>query len=83
MPRTGGAKDGTEDIAVVIVPKDEFIQNYDDETLDKLVRTEIKSLSQKLAAYKRPVTVIIKKEPLPRTSTRKVKRSDVKELVGV
>jgi long-chain acyl-CoA synthetase len=83
MPRTGGAKDGTEDIAAVIVPKDEFIQDYDDKTLDKLVRTEIKNLSQKLAAYKRPVTVIIKKEPLPRTSTRKVKRSDVKELVGV
>ena len=83
MSRSGGAKDGTEDITAVIVPKDEYVQQYDDAALDKLVRTEVKSMSQKLASYKRPVNVIIKKEPLPRTSTRKVKRNDVKELVGV
>lgn len=82
IPRTGGAKDGTEDVAVVIVPKDEYIKHYDDETLDKMMRTEVKQLSQKLASYKRPVNIIVKKEPLPRTTTRKVKRKDVKELVN-
>jgi len=32
-----------------------------------------------LASYKRPVNIVVRKEPLPRTATRKVKRNVVKE----
>lgn len=83
ISRTFGAKDGTEEIAAVIVPADELTSKYDDETLDKLIRTEVKTLSGRLTAYKRPVNIIISKNPLPRTATRKVKRKEVKELVKI
>lgn len=83
ISRTFGAKDGTEEIAAVIVPKEELIAKYDEETLDKLIRSEVKSLSTRLTPYKRPVNIAISKTPLPRTTTRKVKRKEVKELVNI
>lgn len=81
VSRAGGAKDGTEDIVAVIVPKDELIKSHDDETLNKIVRDEVKNLSNRLAPYKRPINIIIHKKELPKTTTRKIKRRDVKELV--
>lgn len=83
--RTGGAKDGTEDIFVAIVPSQESLAQYTDEkTLEDEMRKEVKTLSMKLSSYKRPSNIIITKEPLPRTATKKVKRNDVKKtLVGV
>ena len=79
ISREGGAKDGTEDIAAVVVPKEELKSQYDDETLDKMMKNEVKRLSQRLTHYKRPINIIVLKEALPRTSTRKVKRNVVKE----
>ena len=81
ISREGGAKDGTEDIAAVVVPKEELKSQYDDETLDKMMKNEVKRLSQRLTHYKRPINIIVQKEALPRTSTRKVQRNKVKELV--
>ncbi len=83
ISRTFGAKDGTEEIAAVIVPSEELTSKYDDETLETLIRSEVKTLSSRLTAYKRPVNIIISKKPLPRTATRKVKRKEVKELVKI
>ena len=81
VTRSFGAKDGTEDVAAVIVPKDDIVAKYDWETVEKLVRDEVKRLSQQLTSYKRPINITVTKEPLPRTTTRKVKRKEVKELV--
>lgn len=81
--RTFGVKDGTEEIAAVIVPKKEIINKYNDEELEKVVRAEVKQLSTHLTAYKRPVNIIITKEALPRTATNKVKRKEVKALAQV
>ena len=83
ISRTFGAKDGTEEIAAVIVPSEELTSKYDDATLETLIRSEVKTLSSRLTAYKRPVNIIISKNPLPRTATRKVKRKEVKELVKI
>lgn len=83
ISRTFGAKDGTEEIAAVIVPSEELTTKYDDATLETLIRSEVKTLSSRLTAYKRPVNIIISKKPLPRTATRKVKRKEVKELVKI
>ena len=81
VTRSFGAKDGTEEVAAVIVPKDDIISKYDWETVEKLVRDEVKKLSLQLTPYKRPINITIQKDPLPRTTTRKVKRKEVKELV--
>ena len=81
VKRSFGAKDGTEEVAAVIVPRDDFMAKYDDETVEKMVREEVKKLSIQLTQYKRPSNITIHKEPLPKTTTRKVKRKEVKELV--
>ena len=81
MKRTFGAKDGTEEVVAVVVPRDDFASKYDSETVEKMVREEVKKLSLQLTSYKRPVNIIVHNEPLPRTTTRKVKRKDVQELV--
>jgi len=83
MSRTFGSKDGTEEIVAVIVPKENLYSKYDDATIEKLIRDDIKTLSTQLTLYKRPTNIIIKKDPLPKTTTRKIKRKEVKELVNV
>ena len=78
--RTSGAKDGTEEIMTVIVPTQEVLDKYSNENeLEKFIGQEVKNLSVQLAPYKRPVNIVVRKQPLPRTSTRKVKRNVVKE----
>ena len=59
----------------------ELINQYDDETLNSIVKGEVKKLSMRLTAYKRPINIVVSKTPLPRTATKKVKRKEVKELV--
>ena len=77
-----GEKLGTEDIATIIVPSENLLKNYDDETIEKIINDEVKLLSQKLTQYKRPNLIFITKTPLPRTTTRKIKRNEVKELLN-
>lgn len=78
--RTSGAKDGTEEIMTVIVPTEEVLAKYPDENdLEAFIGHEVKNLSVQLAPYKRPVNIVVRKDPFPRTATRKVKRNVVKE----
>ncbi len=81
--RSFGAKDGTEEVVAIVVPKDDLYRKYSEEEVEKLVRDDVKLLSLRLTQYKRPNSVIIKREPLPRTTTRKVKRNEVKKLITV
>lgn len=81
VSRTFGAKDGTEEVAAVIVPTDETIAKFNDNELHDFVKNEVKHLSNQLTSYKRPNNIIILKEPLPKTTTRKIKRKEVKELI--
>ena len=81
ISRSFGAKDGTEDIGAVIVPKEELINKYDDETLNKLIKDEVKRLCTQLTPYKRPINIVVSKQALPKTSTRKLKRNEIKQLI--
>ena len=81
--RNFGAKDGTEEITAVAVPQKDIIAKYGNDTTEKLIKDEIKKLSLRLTAYKRPVNIVVRTEPLPRTTTRKVKRKEVKQLVNI
>ena len=81
--RSGGTKDGTEEIVAVIVPKESYMAGKSDEELNKIVREEVKHLSAHLAPYKRPINIIVHKKELPKTTTRKVKRREVKQLLNL
>ena len=84
VSRTFGSKDGTEEITAVIVPKENLYSNHTDEEVEQMVKDDVKSLMNHLTLYKRPTSIIVKKDPLPKTTTRKVKRNEVKkELVEV
>lgn len=82
VSKTFGVKDGAEEITAVIVPSQDIYEKYDWHTVEKLIKNEVKKLSLQLTAYKRPINIIVRKEPLPRTTTRKVKRKEVKEFVN-
>ena len=71
-----------KDVAIVVVPKDSVIAKYGDDkkALEDFVKVEVKHLSNQLASYKRPMYVFVTTEPLPKTTTRKVKRNDVKKM---
>ena len=74
-----GNKSGTEEVGVVIVPADN-IASKSDEELQKLLEDEVKELSaNNLAPYKAPTVVVLHRDELPKTSTRKVKRKDLQQ----
>ena len=79
--KQAGEKKGTEEVTAVIVPKDELYDKYDDTTVENLIITEVKKMTQKLTQYKRPTNIIVRKEELPKTATRKMKRKEIKQLV--
>lgn len=79
--RTFGAKDNTEEVVAVVVPQSNLYEEYSEQEVEDLVRKDLKVLLQRLTPYKRPSNIIIRREGLPRTTTRKVKRREVKELV--
>ena len=81
--RKGGEKDGTEDIALVIVPAEHVKAEYQGAELEKVLKDEVKRLSKQLANYKRPINITIIDQPLPITATRKIQRRKVKEMVGM
>ncbi|MBR2526688.1 AMP-binding protein [bacterium] len=78
--RTGGQKDGSEDVVIKIVPTEDLINSFpDDKDLEKEIIKEVKDYSKRLSNFKRPTSIIISKEPLPRTATNKVKRKEIKQ----
>ena len=82
MQKTFGEKDGCEGIVAVIVPTKDFISKYNDfKEAEAAVVKEVKALSKRLANYKRPVNIIVREENLPRTSTNKISRKEVKQIL--
>ena len=78
--RTGGHKDGSEDVVIKIVPTAEMQQEFsDDKELEKEVIKEVKEYAKRLSNFKRPTTILVSREALPRTATKKVKRKEIKQ----
>lgn len=78
--RSGGQKDGSEDVVIKIVPTEEMQNNFpDDAELEKEIIKEVKEYSKQLSNFKRPTTIIVSREALPRTATKKVKRKEIKK----
>lgn len=83
MKRTFGEKDGCEEIAVVIVPAADYAAKFSEQdNLVEAIQNEVKYLSGRLAPYKRPIKIMVRTECLPRTTTRKLKRNEIKKLMA-
>ncbi len=76
-----GEKKGTEEVTIVVSPKDEMYENYDDKTVEAMVINEVKKKSLKLSQFKRPTNIIVIKGELPKTATRKIVKKEVKKLI--
>jgi len=82
MKRSFGEKDGCEEIVAVIVPSKDYASNFSDmDNLEAAVVNEVKYLSAQLAPYKRPIKIIVRTENLPRTTTNKLKRVEIKKIL--
>lgn len=82
MSKSFGEKDGCEEIVAIIVPNAEYVSSFNSfSNLETAVHNEVKFLSAQLAPYKRPIKIIVRKEVLPRTTTRKLKRKEIKKLL--
>lgn len=79
-----GSKAGTEEVCVVAVPADSLIKEHkdDDAAIQSAIKKELDELGQHLASYKRPTRLYIRKDDLPKTATRKVKRPLVLEWLN-
>ena len=82
--RTTSGKRG-EEVVAIIVPDYERIteyasssdQNIDDEMVYTLIKAEVASRCDEIADYKRVKSFEIRREELPKTTTRKIKRGAV------
>ena len=78
------SEDGTDHEFVDFIPTPSNVeQDFMKKELNKIVREEVKHLSAHLAPYKRPLNIIVYKKELPKTTTRKVKRREVKQLLNL
>lgn len=76
-----GPLKNTESVCAVVVPSDELIKSSDESTIRELVEKEIRKSAEKIAAYKRPSRIFLSYQELPKTSTRKNKRTLIKRMI--
>lgn len=82
---TEGLKAGTEEVFAVIVPNPDNFPAHarnNSEEIRNVIAAEIKRLSENLAEYKKIADFMIYLNELPKTSTRKIKRNSMKEIVS-
>jgi long-chain acyl-CoA synthetase len=69
-----GATNEQERLHAVVVPDFDYMKAQQVANAHEMIRYWIENLSQKLPGYKRVHSFEIRREPLPRTTTRKIKR---------
>lgn len=82
---TKGMRKGTEEVYAVVVPNfDQFEldKRKDELVIREKIASEINRLSENLAEYKRIMDFEIWKDELPKTSTRKIKRKVLIEIIN-
>jgi long-chain acyl-CoA synthetase len=70
-----------ERLHAVVVPNFDFLKARKIANTREFLRDQIAGLSNQLPKYKRLMSYQIQSEPLPRTTTRKVKRLEIKKLI--
>ncbi|MBN1568951.1 MAG: AMP-binding protein [Acidobacteria bacterium] len=70
-----------ERLHAVVVPNFDYLKARKIANAREFLRDQIAGLSNQLPKYKRLMSYQIQSEPLPRTTTRKIKRLEIKKLV--
>jgi long-chain acyl-CoA synthetase len=83
MTSQKGMTKGTDIVTAVIFPHQERIREraLSPEDAKAEILMSLKALSQKMSYYKRPSDFVLVSEALPKTSTQKVKRTLVREML--
>ena len=76
-----GPQDRGERLHAVVVPNFDYLKAHKIANAREVLRDQIAVLSNKLPKYKRLMSYQVQGEPLPRTTTRKIKRLELKKLV--
>jgi len=79
--RSQGGYQTSERLHAVVVPNFEYLKQKKIANAKEILRDEIGRWSIHLPKYKRLMSYQIQKEPLPRTTTRKIKRLELKRLI--
>lgn len=69
-----GASTGQEKLHAVVVPDFDYLKSQQVVNAYDMIRYVMENLSQRLPTHKRIHSLEIRQEPLPRTTTRKIKR---------
>jgi long-chain acyl-CoA synthetase len=82
-----GIHKGMEEVLAIVVPDYDYFSKHTklktSEEIEMSLHGEIQKLNETLAAYKRISKTKIRSIELPKTSTRKVKRFQVKKEMGL
>ncbi len=70
-----------EKLHAVVVPNFDYLKARKIANAREILRDQIAGLSNQLPKYKRLMSYQVQAEPLPRTTTRKIKRLELKRLV--
>jgi long-chain acyl-CoA synthetase len=87
VKRLEGSKKGMEDILAIIVPDYEYfikkLKISQQEDMEKYLKNEIEKLNQNMAEHKRISKTKFRSIEFPKTTTRKIKRFEVKKEMGL
>ncbi len=74
---------GSEEVCAIVVPTEEATERarVADENLSRVMRTAIAAHSLNIAAYKQPTRIVVSTEPLPKTTTHKIRRCAVRDRI--
>ncbi len=78
---TAGTHETSERLHAVVVPDFEYLKAKKIANAREILRDEIGRRSAQLPKYKRLMSYQIQKDPLPRTTTRKIKRLELRKQI--
>ena len=74
-----GAGAGGGILHAIVVPDMEEFRNRGQTAIMEMIRFEIENLSKQVPSYNRVHSLAVRNEPLPRTTTRKLKRFEIQQ----
>ncbi len=81
-----GVRKGTEEVIALIVPDMEHFEKLghtEDAFIQEAISNEVQSLNKKMVDYKRIARFIVRKEELPKTRIKKIKRFQIRKELNL